>query len=624
MDVGKLFKLPDLPSAAVNKRKWSAPQPADSASAAPSSSTPAQPDAPTPRPRKAARVDDEEDDELAPAEEETYFFSDDDEDGGRFFGGGLTAEQTQILDIMDGGDASSGAPPADVPALRKQLLRFERAITKNAEMRAKYAADPARFIESEADVDAEIKSLLVLTTQPERFYAEFVQLGGAASLVGLLSHDNADIAAAAIEAIEELTDDDVLDQAEARYEGDDDEQDAEEGRASAVAAMDTLVDALLKQSVLELVVSNLSRFNDQLDPALGPEEAVAKAVDVEGDAQAIYHALGALENLVTSRPALAEQLAASAFLPWALSRLASRREVDQNTSYTAELLAILLQTSESSRAHIGSTRADDAGDAGENGIDVLLGVLARYRRQSPAGAEEEEFAENVVDVLCLSMSEAANRTLLLEGEGVELMVLLMKEKKFARMRALKILDYATSGPTGHAVCHRLVEASGLAPLVSTFLQCSASSRSGSESVQHALAVISSMLTHLDSDSPPRIRLLARFVAHDYQALDHLLDLRSALVSRLQKSDDEYLERLDQGLFSLQLLDTILAWLVMEDDAVRDHVAMLLRRNAASWQDVVATLQEYSDNIGDQLAISDPTEVKTKDILAALIEYLCAL
>ena len=205
MDVDKLFKLPSLPSAAVTKRKWTAPTPGEASS----SGTDVSPSEQAPvRPHKAARVENEgDDDQAAAAEDETQFFSDDDQEDTRVFGGGLTDEQKQILDIIDSADTSSTAfaPTStssahDVPSLRKQLLRFERAINKNAEMRVKHASDPTRFIESEADLDAELKSLLVLTTQPLQFYPEFIKLGGVASVVALLSHDNADIAAAAIEA----------------------------------------------------------------------------------------------------------------------------------------------------------------------------------------------------------------------------------------------------------------------------------------------------------------------------------------------------------------------------------------------------------------------------------------
>lgn len=61
---------------------------------------------------------------------------------------------------------------------------------------------------SEADLDADIKALSILSEHPE-LYEEFAQLGCADSLVSLLSHENTDIAIDTVEIISELTDEDV-------------------------------------------------------------------------------------------------------------------------------------------------------------------------------------------------------------------------------------------------------------------------------------------------------------------------------------------------------------------------------------------------------------------------------
>ena len=61
---------------------------------------------------------------------------------------------------------------------------------------------------SEADLDADIKALSMLTEHPE-LYEEFAKLGCVASLVSLLSHENTDIAIDAIEIINELVDEGV-------------------------------------------------------------------------------------------------------------------------------------------------------------------------------------------------------------------------------------------------------------------------------------------------------------------------------------------------------------------------------------------------------------------------------
>ena len=61
---------------------------------------------------------------------------------------------------------------------------------------------------SEADLDADIKSLSILSEHPE-LYGEFAKLGCVGSLVSLLAHENTDIAIDAIEILSELTDEDV-------------------------------------------------------------------------------------------------------------------------------------------------------------------------------------------------------------------------------------------------------------------------------------------------------------------------------------------------------------------------------------------------------------------------------
>lgn len=96
MDVGKLFKLPSLPSSAVNKRK--AGLPADMA--------PVLGEDVPKRPRvedaeDGADVDEDvgEDVDVGGADSDV-----DSGDEGRFFGGGLTDEQKHILAIMNEDD----------------------------------------------------------------------------------------------------------------------------------------------------------------------------------------------------------------------------------------------------------------------------------------------------------------------------------------------------------------------------------------------------------------------------------------------------------------------------------------------------------------------------------------
>jgi beta-catenin-like protein 1 len=72
------------------------------------------------------------------------------------------------------------------------LVQLERKTVANAEQRIKYASDPRRFMESEADLDQAIAALHVLAAAPHVF-GIVVELGMIESLVALLAHENTDI-----------------------------------------------------------------------------------------------------------------------------------------------------------------------------------------------------------------------------------------------------------------------------------------------------------------------------------------------------------------------------------------------------------------------------------------------
>jgi beta-catenin-like protein 1 len=106
------------------------------------------------------------------------------------------------------------------------------------------------------------------------------------------------------------------------------------------------------------------------------------------------------------------------------------------------------------------------------------------------------------------------------------------------------------------------------------------------------------------------------------------------------SEDEelwYLRRLDSGLFTLQTVDYILAWLAMDDDGVgfqpclsfsltfaqvRNHMLQMMNRKNQSLQDIVETLKIFHLNVDDDAKVdSDGGSLSQKMILQGLIESL---
>jgi len=90
-----------------------------------------------------------------------------------------------------------------------------------------------RFIDSEADLDSALRALMPLAQVPILAYPELVRSGSVARLVGLLSHENADIAIDVIDLLHELTDED-------------NEADEEEDEEQRSAAVKTLIETLVR------------------------------------------------------------------------------------------------------------------------------------------------------------------------------------------------------------------------------------------------------------------------------------------------------------------------------------------------------------------------------------------
>ncbi|PPQ72573.1 hypothetical protein CVT26_003704 [Gymnopilus dilepis] len=620
MDIDKLFKVPKLPTGGNKRKLPDNPTPEllkklKLESNSTSDITPSTPNIGVGSVRKATVEDIEDENDImnyAPGGDADYFAEEDEE--GRFYGGGLTSEQKEILNIFEkaeGSSVDSTAQDLSITRIRKLLLTFERAVHKNQDQRSKYPNDPTKFIDSEADLDSALKALLPLSQSPSLAYPELARSGAITLLVGLLTHENVDIVIDVVELIYELTDED----AEIDYEDDDYEKSEE--------AMSILVDALVENQALDLLVDNLARLNES----------------DEADRQGVFHVLGIFENVVGFNPALSTRLISKTkLLSWLLARIQAKTH-DENRGYAAELLSIFLQDNTDNKLEFGRN----------DGVEIVLKVLSQYRRRDPADADETEFMENLFDALCSALSESSIKQLFLDAEGPDLMILMMKEKMESKSRSIKVLDYAMSGAAGTALCQAFVDALGLKTLFNAFMGKSTKRQKNTvdlpatEDVAHILGIISSLLTNLPSESASRIRVLAKFVEGDYEKIDKLLEIRDAAHKRLMKTDADidndrkvcssgeeaitpdiedgfYIRRLDGGLFTLQTVDYILAWLIMEDDGIQTHAFRMLDRKNQSLKDIIRTLKLYQEHVGDDTPTAEGV-VSQKDILQGLISAL---
>jgi beta-catenin-like protein 1 len=542
-------------------------------------------------PEEEVNDDDVEAGPAAPPPEEDEDEDEDygpDDDGGRFFGGGVDEGTKAAMDFVEKVD-NEGAfvnEKYDLSWIRKLGLNFEKKISKNAELRAKYEADPQKFMGSEADLDATIKDLSILSEHSE-LYEEFAKLGCVSSLVSIIAHENADVSIDALEIINELVDEDV----EASEE-----------------QWDALVNAALEADLLNLLVQNFGRLDESQ----------------ETDRSGIYNSLAILESLA-SQTVLSERIGSNtSILNWLLSRIQKPESlVTQNKQYAAEILAILVQSSTPNRTAVIDLDA----------VEIILQLLAPYRRRDPAKeSDEEEFVENLFDTLTCLLDEPTGKTKFVEAEGVELVLIMMREGKMSKFRALRMLDHATGTMLGGDVCSQVVEAQGLKTIFGLFMK-----KQDGSTTEHLLGIFAALLRLLPGESASRIRTLAKFAEKDYEKITKLVAIRREFAPRiaavrqqiqgekkgLDAPDQELMEaewfsrRMDAGLYTLQTLDMILAWLAAEDSGMRKRITQLLGERDESLADIKATLQEQVDGIVD----TDEEAQFSKDMLRTLIGVL---
>jgi hypothetical protein len=126
------------------------------------------------------------------------------------------------------------------------------------------------------------------------------------------------------------------------------------------------------------------------------------------------------------------------------------------------------------------------------------------------------------------------------------MLIGVREKREARTRAIKVLDHAMSGTAGTAACETFVDALGLKTLFSALMgkggkgskTKSAATLPSGEETAHILGIVASLFTNLPSDTPARIRVLAKFVEGNYEKVDKLLEVREGALGRLKVVDKE--------------------------------------------------------------------------------------
>lgn len=214
--------------------------------------------------------------------------------------------------------------------------------------------------------------------------------------------------------------------------------------------------------MINLLYENLLRLDENNESDRAGVYHILGNYFIQTVAQACLQFPGVIENF-SSRVSIAELMGRTIpILAWLLQRIQSPEpSVSQNKQYSTEVLAILLQSTGSNRAKLVES----------DGIDILLQLLSTYRKRDPSkGTEEEEYVENLFDCITCCADDREGKAKFLIAEGIELCLIMLREGKMSRPRALRLLDHALGGPDGAACCEKLVEAAGLKVIFSIFIK----------------------------------------------------------------------------------------------------------------------------------------------------------
>ncbi|XP_001847449.2 beta-catenin-like protein 1 [Culex quinquefasciatus] len=477
-------------------------------------------------------------------------------------------ERLDILKFVETEEVEGGEV-MDEAGLKKILLLFEKRVLKNQEMRIKFPDNPEKFMESEIELNDIIQELHAVATVPD-LYPLLVELNGVSSLLELLSHQNTDISVAVVHLLQELTDVDILHE--------------------SLEGAETLIEALRNQQAAGLLVQNLEKLDE----------------GVKEEADGVHNTMAIFENLMEIKSEIAKEIAEQGLMQWILKRLRMKMPFDANKLYCSEIMSILLQDTNENRILLGNI----------DGIDVLLQQLAAYKRHDPTSTEEQEFMENLFNSLCSALMAAENREKFLKGEGLQLMNLMLREKKLSRNGSLKVLDHAVSGPDGRDNCNKFVDILGLRTIFPLFMKTPKRNKkrllSTDEHEEHVVSVVASMLRNCKG--PQRQRLLAKFTENDFEKVERLMELHFKYLEKVEEVDREvdqqinageeeededaiYIKRLSGGLFTLQLIDYIILE-ISSTDVVKQRILQILSLRNASMKTIRHVMREYAGNLGD--------------------------
>eukprot|EP01133_Synstelium_polycarpum_P014864 gene14864-17577_t len=431
--------------------------------------------------------------------------------------------------------------------LKKMVLLFEKKYNNNQQMRAKYAGNPEKFMDSEIELDTEITKLQIIATAPE-LYPLFVKLGVITSLGSLLLHENTDIVIDIIDLFKELTEQESLVEDETL----------------------ALTNSLYENNILETLVQVMETLDSTNTD----------------DQKAIQNILGIFENQLELKPMEASQILVdkSNLLAYLIKTIKSKSNILQIRLYCCEILSIVLQENELARRKFGQL----------DGIEFLLVCVSPFKKKSPESLEENEMVENIFSSLCTCLFDNDNKQLFLRAEGIDLMLMFINS-------ALKVLDFALGKHKASA--EKFIDVLGLKTLFSNMMKKIKSKHSKKiyneqEDEESDYEKVGRWFD-LREKYARRLKTAEEKIRNEVDEDDDV------------DEDEIYFKRLDAGLFKLQHIDLIIGILYGQDVPMKQKIQSIMEQRNIDIREIIQILTDYQKGMETSLldATNKETEMR---------------
>jgi len=358
-----------------------------------------------------------------------------------------------------------------------------------------------------------------------------------------------------------------------------------------------LVDTLVECGLLSGLVAAMERLDlSRVDEASG-----------------FYNSLSILENILELNPSLSTPLGKETRLFFLLTQYLNPF-ISSISLYCSEVLAVVLQESDENREYFGELGL----------IDNILNTIAPFRKQKASDSDLVEMVENLFDCLCSLLFLSSNKERFIQLEGIELCLECIRYQEQFRHAALRCLDFAvTNGPF---IANRIIQLGGLGILFAMF--CEKSKKSSFvlsiQDTEHIISIIYFLFQYSDE----KHRLLKKFMENNYEKLKRLVELHKRYQNKVnaasQRENSELL-RWEAGLYTLELIDIILAQLVVMQEEKNESnfiqvVWNLLRDNQIDIQTIKDNLKEFADNLQEEEEETTTTAPKRADVLNWIQEF----